>query len=146
MDLLTEIRRAAVTVQRIGQVTLLRLSGGLPPGKKPETDAAEIRALAGRVATRGANGSLGAHQLVELPPIALRGTTPALILPKENLSPGWQAGGRISRRFSTSCLARIFSSGRDSVMDRSFVVRGPRIRSRPTGRAASGELLSGGMG
>ena len=67
MDLLTEIRRAAVTVQRIGQVTLLRLRGGLPPGKKPETDVAEIRALADRVATRGANGSLGAHQLVELP-------------------------------------------------------------------------------
>ena len=109
MDLLTETRRAAVTVQRIGQVTLLRLSGGLPPGKKPETDAAEIRALAGRVATRGANGSLGAHQLVELPPIALRGTTPALILPKENLLPGWQAGGnrhglgqRLSSRPSSS--------------------------------------------
>jgi len=67
MDLLTEIRRAAVTVQRIGQVTLLRLSGRLPPGKNPETDVAEIRALADRVATRDANGSLGAHQLVELP-------------------------------------------------------------------------------
>src|SRR5439155_16134914 len=67
MNLLTEIRRAAVTVQRIGQVTFLRLSSGLPTGKTPETDVAEIQALADRVATRGENGSLAALQFVELP-------------------------------------------------------------------------------
>jgi hypothetical protein len=66
VDLLTEARRATVTARRIAQVTLLRLTGGLPPGKAPDTDVADVRALAGRIAASDANGSLASSHFVEL--------------------------------------------------------------------------------
>src|SRR2546423_4335512 len=67
MDLFTEIRRAGIGLARLGQVTFLRLSGGLPPGKPPEGDGAAIRALAGRPAGSAGQGSLRARDLFELP-------------------------------------------------------------------------------
>ena len=64
MDLTNGIRRAGLAAQRIVQVNLLRFGGALPPGKTPEADAAEIRALAARV---GGDGRLRGHEVVEIP-------------------------------------------------------------------------------
>jgi len=94
MDLLTELRRAAVTVQRIAQVTLLRLGGRLPPGKTPEADVIEVRALADRLAARGVGGSLGACQLVELPADRPPWYDTGLDL-AEGEFVTWLAGGRV---------------------------------------------------
>jgi len=94
VDLLTEVRRATVTARRIAQVTLLRMTGGLPPGKAPDTDLADLRALASRIAAGGAEGSLASHHLVELaadrPPWHDTGIDLA-----EGESVTWLAGGRV---------------------------------------------------
>jgi Protein of unknown function (DUF3047) len=94
VDLLTEARRATVTARRIAQVTLLRLTGGLPPGKAPDTDVADVRALAGRIAARDANGSLASSHFVELtanrPPWHDTGIDLA-----EGEFVTWLAGGRV---------------------------------------------------
>jgi hypothetical protein len=93
MDLFTEIRRAATTVQRIAQVTLLRLGGRLPPGKEPEADVAAIRALTERLAALP-QAPLRAHRLVELaadrPPWHDTGIDLA-----EGEFVTWLAGGRV---------------------------------------------------
>jgi hypothetical protein len=91
MDLLSGVRRAGVTAQRIAQVTLLRLNGVLPPGKTPELEAADIRAFAGKL---GADGLVRAHHLVELaadkPPWHDTGID--LV---EGEAVTWLAGGRV---------------------------------------------------
>jgi len=94
MDVLTEIRRAAVTIQRIAQVTFLRLGGGLPPGKAPDADVAGVRALADSLAARGANGSLASHRLVEVPADRPPWHDTGIDL-AEGEQVTWLAGGRV---------------------------------------------------
>jgi DUF3047 family protein len=91
MDLLTEIRRATVTAQRIGVVTLQRLSGGLPAAKPPDVDVAAIRGLAARLST---NGHLAAHHLVELPADRAPWLDTGIDLAAGE-SVTWLAGGRV---------------------------------------------------
>jgi hypothetical protein len=91
MDLLSGVRRAGVTAQRIAQVTLLRLNGVLPPGKTPELEADDIRTFVKNV---GADGLVRTHHLVELaadrPPWHDTGID--LV---EGESVTWLAGGRV---------------------------------------------------
>jgi Protein of unknown function (DUF3047) len=94
MDVLTEIRRGLLTAQRIGQVTVLRLSGGLPPGKQPECDVADIRALADHITIGGGNGHLVARDLVELPADRPPWYDTGIDL-AEGQSVTWLAGGRV---------------------------------------------------
>ncbi len=91
MDFMTEMHRAAVTVRRIGQVTLARVTGGLPPGKAPDVGVGDVRTLAGRLA---ANGALKAHDLVELPPDRPPWHDTGIDL-AEGEDVSWLAGGRV---------------------------------------------------
>ena len=94
MDLLTEIRRAGIGLTRLGQVTFLRLSGGLPPGKSPEVDVAGIRALADRLAAGAGQGALRARDLFELPADRPPWFDTGIDL-AEGDSVTWIAGGRV---------------------------------------------------
>lgn len=94
MDVLNEIRRAGLGLTRLGQVTLQRLGGALPPGKPPEIDATGIRELAALLASRAEPTHLRAHGVVELaadrPPWHDTGIDLA-----EGEAVTWIAGGRV---------------------------------------------------